>query len=188
MLVTVKAAADFSRGCADRGISHLPFATHPHLPFANRQCQHYPYRRRTQYRDFHLAVFDYVANSLGVISWAPAYTVQCGSMSASFTTCPTDLGEHRTRLASESATTKQLGHVPDLRVGGYGVRSGRVSNESVWPSCRASSGHPRSAKRSLPSTTGPSDLRTLSPRSPARLRRSGRPVILERGSRSSPAP
>jgi hypothetical protein len=27
----------------------------------------------------------------------------------------TDLGEHRTRLASESATTKQLGGVPDLR-------------------------------------------------------------------------
>src|SRR5215213_3565306 len=101
MLVTVKAAADFSRGCADRGISHLPFATHPHLPFANRPCQHYPYCRRTQYRDFRLAVFDYFAyfaNSVGVSSWAPAYTVQCGSMSASFTTSPTDLGEHRTRI------------------------------------------------------------------------------------------
>src|SRR5215213_1404451 len=98
MLVTVKAAADFSRGCADRGISHLPFATHPHLPFANRPCQHYPYRRRTQYRDFRLAVFDYFANSVGVSSWAPAFTLQCGSMSASFTTSPTDLGEHRTRI------------------------------------------------------------------------------------------
>src|SRR5215208_8014143 len=36
-------------------------------------------------------------------------------MSASFTTCSTDHGEHRTRLASEGATTKQLGDVPDLR-------------------------------------------------------------------------
>src|SRR5215216_7503179 len=198
MLVSLKLGADFSRRRAGKRIGHLLFVTHPHLPFANRPCQHYPYRRRTQYRDFRLAVFDYFANSVGVISWAPAYTVQCGSMTASFTTSPTDLGEHRTRLASESATTKQLGDVPDLRfcqsnrlvptVRGCGVQSSRESNGSGPQSCRASSGHPRSAKRSLPWTTGPSDLRTLSPRSPARLRRSGRPVILERGSRSSPAP
>jgi hypothetical protein len=153
-------------------------------------------RRRTQYRDFCLTVFDHFANSLGVIPWA-AYTGQCGRISASFTTCPTDLGEHRTRLASESATIKQLGDVPDLRfcqsnrlvpaVRGCGVRSGRVSNGSGPQLCRASSGHPRSAKRSSRATTGAWDLRTLYPRSPARLRRSGRPEISERGSRSSPA-
>src|SRR5215216_3336786 len=63
----------------------------------------------------YLVVFDYFANSLGVISWAPTFTVQCGSMSASFTTSPTDHGEHRTRLVSEGATTKQLGEVLELR-------------------------------------------------------------------------
>jgi hypothetical protein len=156
MLASTKPEADSSRGCAGGRIGHFLFVTHPTCHSQIVLCQHYPCRRRTQYRDFRLAVFDYFANSLGVISWAPAYTVRCGSMSASFTTCPTDRGEHRIRLASESATTTQLGHVPDLRfcqsnrlvptVRGCGVRSGRVSNESVSPSCRASSGHPRSAR------------------------------------------
>ena len=36
------------------------------------------------------------------------------TVSLSVISC-TDLGEHRTRLASESATTKQLGDVPDPR-------------------------------------------------------------------------
>src|SRR5829696_7276263 len=65
---------------------------------------------------------------------------------------------------------KQLGQVPDLRFcqsdrlvptfSGCGVLSGRVSNESgppSCPSCRASSGHPRSARSSSRETTGPSD-------------------------------
>jgi hypothetical protein len=30
MLVSVGLDADFQRGCADRGISHLLFATHPY--------------------------------------------------------------------------------------------------------------------------------------------------------------
>jgi hypothetical protein len=30
MLVSVKPGADFSRRCADRGISHLLIATHPY--------------------------------------------------------------------------------------------------------------------------------------------------------------
>src|SRR5215204_5515144 len=157
MLVSLKLGADFSGGV--RAGESAPYLSRP-TPTCHSQivlCQHYPCRRRTQYRDFRLAVFDYFANSLGVISWAPTFTVQCGSMSASFTTCSTDHGEHRTRLASEGATTKQLGDVPDLRfcqsnrlvptVRGCGVRSGCVSNESGPQSCRASSGHPRSAKR-----------------------------------------
>jgi hypothetical protein len=32
MLAFLKMVADFSRGCADRGISHLLFATHPLPP------------------------------------------------------------------------------------------------------------------------------------------------------------
>jgi hypothetical protein len=32
MLVSVKVNADFSWGCADRGISHLLLATHPYHP------------------------------------------------------------------------------------------------------------------------------------------------------------
>ena len=35
MLARLKSSADFSRGLADRGISHLLFATHPTLPCAN---------------------------------------------------------------------------------------------------------------------------------------------------------
>jgi hypothetical protein len=32
MLASTESAADFSRGCAGKGIGHLLFATHPHHP------------------------------------------------------------------------------------------------------------------------------------------------------------
>ena len=39
MLVSLKLVADFSRGCADRAITHLLFATHPYLPCSRgRSC------------------------------------------------------------------------------------------------------------------------------------------------------
>ena len=46
--------------------------------------------------------------SVGIEATVPE-TVSLGVISCK------DRGEHRTRLASESATTKQLGDVPDLR-------------------------------------------------------------------------
>src|SRR5215210_7117519 len=40
ILASVKLGADFSRGCADRGISHLLFATHPYPRLSPRfLCQ-----------------------------------------------------------------------------------------------------------------------------------------------------
>jgi hypothetical protein len=116
MLAFLRLVADFSRGVRlKESGSYFSRPTPTIQALANDSVLALSCCRHTQYRDFHLAVFDYVANSLGVITWAPAYTVQCDSMSASFTASPTDLGEHRTRLASESATTEQLGHVLEHR-------------------------------------------------------------------------